>query len=268
MLSVFCDESSDETEKRVFALAGVIGTEDLWEKIESKWVVRTKGIPFHANDCDSDHGNYKNTPHLENKNLYRDLVVMLADSGLGGWGFAIDLSAQRRVFPDAPNIVYYKCFVEVLQAMNNCAANNGETAKYTFDMRSESEHNARLLYEIFKTVPESVVPAGLSFASSKEQPRLQIADLFAREVMKTYDNRFGPKARPVRRSWTALRNTGRFHIEAIGNDWFEDLERQMPMLKEQTGQSKENYLEWLAEHRLQHSNTNIFRYIGRKAAPK
>jgi len=135
LLSVFGDERVDETKQRVFAVAGVIGAEQTWEQLEAKWVSRTNGIPFHANDCDSDWGDYANTPHAENKALYRDLATMLAGSRLGGWGIAIDLIAQRRVFPEAPDIAYYKGFIEVVEAMKNSASNNHEAVNFTFDMR-------------------------------------------------------------------------------------------------------------------------------------
>jgi hypothetical protein len=180
MLSVFGDESADETKQRVFAVGGIIGTDLLWQQLEDKWLARTKGIPFHANDCDSDHSEYKGNDHKENKSLYRDLAIMLSESGLGGWGFAIDLAAQRRIFPDAPDISYYKCFLEVLQAMKNCAATNNQTVQFTFDMRRESEHNTGILYDMAAAVPDwkNQLFSRIGFESSRENPRIQVADLF------------------------------------------------------------------------------------------
>ena len=121
MLSVFGDESSDETKQRVFAVGGVIGTEESWKWLEEQWAICIEGTPFHATDCDSDQGDYKDREHSANKALYKSLAILLARSGLGGWGFAIDLQAQRKVFPEAPDIAYLKCFIEVLLAMRNCA---------------------------------------------------------------------------------------------------------------------------------------------------
>ncbi len=100
VIFVYGDESMDETKQRVCAVAGVVGVEFAWLRLESLWVNRTNGIPFHANHCDSDFGDYTNTPHAENKALYRDLSIMLANSGLGGFGMAIDLAAHRREFPE------------------------------------------------------------------------------------------------------------------------------------------------------------------------
>ena len=86
MLLVYGDESMDETKQRVCAVAGVGGTEEQWSALEWRLTRRTNGLPFHANDCDSDQGDYTNRPHWENKNLYRDLTIMLANSGLFGFG--------------------------------------------------------------------------------------------------------------------------------------------------------------------------------------
>ena len=267
MLNVFGDESADETKQRVFAVAGIIGPEEAWEHLQASWNIRTKGIPFHANNCDSDQGDYARRPHAENKALYRDLAQILAASELAGWAFVIDLAAQRKFFPDAPDIAYYKAFLEVLHAMRNCAANNDEKAKFTFDNRQESQHNAGELYRMVSEQPEwrdSAFPE-ISFACSRDQPRIQVADLFAREAMKVFDNRFGPVKRPVRKSWLALLDTGRFHVYAISDDWFRSLSDQMPKLQEATGMSAPDYLQWLKERRLQHNMTTLFRYTEWKA---
>jgi hypothetical protein len=267
MLSVYGDESADETKHRVFAVAGLIGDEARWEGLENAWKTRIGGTPFHANDCDSDHGDYEATSHLENKCLYKDLSILLAESGVGGWAFAIDLIAQRNVFPDAPDISYYKGFMEVLDAMRNCAINNRETIKFTFDMRVESDHNAGMIYGMFREMPEwkDVTFSNIAFESSRDNRRIQAADLFAREAMKHLDNMVGPVTREARKSWLALSDTGRFHIVAVGEGWFEDLKRQMPTLEEETGTSRIFYQAWLLNNKLHHNATNMFRYVYQKA---
>jgi hypothetical protein len=263
MLSVFGDESSDETKQRVFSVGGVIGTEEAWLDLEHQWVSRTGGIPFHANDCDSDHGDFKRSAHQANKNLYRDLSIMLAESGLGGWGFAMDLSAQRKVFPEAPDISYYKGFLEVVQAMRNCAVNNNRAVKFIFDMRRESDYNTSVLYDRMTTIPEwkDQLFSSISFECSKDNPRLQVADLFTREVMKALDNQVAPKKREPRKSWMTLYKTGRFHAEVIGLSWFESLKSQMPKLEADTGLSRDKYLLWLKVNKKQHNTTNLFLYM-------
>jgi hypothetical protein len=71
VLSVFGDESADETKQRVFAVAGVVGNEDQWAALEAAWIARTGGIPFHAKDCESDQGDYADKDHQENQNYIR-----------------------------------------------------------------------------------------------------------------------------------------------------------------------------------------------------
>lgn len=146
MLLVYGDESMDETKQRVCAVAGIIGTEDQWKALEWRWTHRTNGVPFHGNDCDSDQGDYANRPHWENKALYRDLTTLLANSGLAGYGHAIDLKAKNAVFPESEDLAYYTAFQRVVIAMKNFAQHAGEIAEMTFDMRLESEHNAGFLY--------------------------------------------------------------------------------------------------------------------------
>ena len=114
MILVYGDDSADEKKQRICAVAIVVGDEERWSALESKWTARTNGIPFHAKDCESDQGDYENTPHHANKALYRDLTTMLAESGLGGFGVAVDLMAQRRVFPDSLDLAYEKCFMDCL----------------------------------------------------------------------------------------------------------------------------------------------------------
>jgi hypothetical protein len=92
VILVYGDESMDETRQRVCAVAGLIGTEEQWDALGWKWTRRTNGVPFHGNDCDSDQGDYETRPHWENKALYRDLTILLAKSGLAGYGQAIDLN--------------------------------------------------------------------------------------------------------------------------------------------------------------------------------
>ena len=263
MLSVFGDETADESKQRVFAVGGVIGSEKIWKSIEDKWVSRTQGVPFHAVDCDSDRGDYSNTSHQENKALYRDVTTLVAESGLGGYAFLLDLIALRKVFPDAPNFAYYRCFVEVIDKMATCAVKNNETVKFCFDMNRETHYNAAYFYSMMvKSPPLNRVLFGeISFICSKDSPRIQIGDLFTHEAMKALDNEIGPVKRKPRGSWMALRNSGRFHAEAVSDDWFNDLKRKMGVLQAQTGMNEEGYRKWISQKNRQDNMSNKFEYM-------
>jgi hypothetical protein len=263
MFLCYGDESSDETKQRVFAVSGVVGTEETWSNLQEDWLLRTNGIAFHAKDCESDQGDYRSTPHAENQSLYRDLTTLVAESGLCGWSFAIDLAAQRRVFPNAPDLAYYKGFTEVIEAMNRFATHYAQDVSFAFDSRRESNFNAGILYQMFRGATTIDVPDDetLRFASARDEPRLQVADLVAREAMKALDNQVGPKKRPPRKSWMALYATERFVIEVVGLSWFESLKDQLPRMRQDLQLDEANYLEWLRESGQQHSVTSLLRYI-------
>jgi hypothetical protein len=263
MLLVYGDESMDETKQRVCAVAGIIGTEDQWKALEWKWTRRTNGVSFHGNDCDSDHGDYITRPHWENKGLYRELTTLLANSGLAGYGQAIDLVAKNAVFPESEDLAYYTAFQRVVIAMKSFAQHAGDIAEMTFDMRLESEHNAGFLYGAIRdNEPDwaRYLASKISFEFAKDNPRIQIADLLAREAMKALDNQIGPKKRPTRKSWQALLNTGRFVVFGFSTEWFEDLKRKMPEFEQKADMNREMYIEWLRQRNRQHNVSNMFQF--------
>ena len=148
--------------------------------------------------------------------------------------------------------------------MKNCAQYNHETVKFTFDMRPESEYNTGLLYGMARQSKEwnPYIDGEFSFACSKDNPRIQVVDLFARETMKALDNSFGPNKRPPRKSLSCLLETERFHVEAFSTEWFEDLKLHMSDLEKSTGMSMADYARWLAAtKRNTDSISNRFDYI-------
>jgi hypothetical protein len=89
MRLVYGDESMDEANERVCTCATVYGSKDQWRALESKWSARIGNAPFHTNDCDSDHGDYADTPQEENRALYKGLISLLAESELRGFGSSV-----------------------------------------------------------------------------------------------------------------------------------------------------------------------------------
>jgi hypothetical protein len=262
MFLVYGDESMDETHERVCAAAAVVGTEHQWAELESKWIHRTKGITFHAKDCESDQGDYKGIDHKENLALYRDLATMLAGSGLCGFGSAMDLKEQKVIFPTFPeHWSYYKVVVDVVEFMKNCARDNNEIAEIMFDNRKESEFNFSSVYaNLREENPEwkEHLASKVSFESSQQNPRIQVADLVAREVMKDLDNLIGPKKRKPRSAWNALRDTGRFLAYNYSKDWFRDLQQDIPNLVQREGFARADYDVWLKKRSRQ---DNLTAYI-------
>ncbi|MGO9433307.1 MAG: DUF3800 domain-containing protein [Terracidiphilus sp.] len=272
MFLVYGDESLDETRSRVCAVGGLVGVEGAWKDLDSKWKQLHGGTPFHANHCDRDHGDYEPKPgedadakHKANKELYKASVILLVNSEIGGFASAYDLAAQREAFPPPYGPpVYYQPFMDVLQAMGNFALHRDDQAELTFDSRIESEHNAGLIYaHIRDSSPEwkQRFASKISFGSSRNNPRIQMADLFAREAMKALDNEVGPVKRRIRKSWEALRGTGRFVVYSFSRQYFADLKRDIPNLEEALGFNASDYAAWLQKKNRQWSVTNFFEFL-------
>lgn len=124
MLSVFGDESHDQTKSRVFAVAGLLGDAREWFEVREKWRSRLNGVVFHAADCESGHGDFKQMCAPERMQLHSDLTQIIAGSKLMGYGSAIDLAGCRAVSPNTieqfPDMPYYDCFPKPLKPFVGC----------------------------------------------------------------------------------------------------------------------------------------------------
>jgi hypothetical protein len=264
MLSVFADDSSDETQQRTVAVAGVIASDEEWNRLDRTWLERTGGIPFHATDCESDRGAYAGYCHLDNQNLYKDLATILARSDSWGWGAALDLASYREFFVVDQETCYYKAFLAVIDFFAKFARDRfQEKVKFTFDRRIQSSHNAAELYALMSNDPNNAVFSNpLEFASSTEQPRIQMADLWAREVMKELDNRIGPTKRPRRRSFIALNDSGHFGCDVFLREYFQDMQNKLGQAGQKDPEfNREAYAEWLSRQKHQDTNANRIRFL-------
>lgn len=272
MFLVYGDESLDETRSRVCAVGGLVGTEEAWNDLENKWRSLHGNTAFHAKDCDSDHGDYEPLPgedkdakHKANKALYKASAILLAESAIGGFASAYDLAAQRQAFPPPYGPpVYYQPFMDVLQRMGNFAINQDDRVEFTFDSRLESEHNAGLIYaHIRESHPEwqKRFASKISFESSRDNPRIQIADIFAREAMKALDNEIGPVKRKIRGAWKTLRDTRRFLVVSYSHQYFQDAKKDLPNMQELFEFDGQYFAEWLRKHGRQWNVTNYFEFL-------
>lgn len=234
VLTAFGDESSDARKERVFVVVSVVGDSAAWKKAEGAWRPLLKGRVFHAADCESGHGAFKDTPHDENLELYAALSRALSESGLFGYAHGIDLIAEAEVFGGdiLPDSAYYYCFGHVVR---DCARFGylsipQEPVSMTFDIRHDSEYSAALLYDRARTERDwshrEFVAPRVSFAS-RDDIGVQIADLFAREAMKHLDNTIGPQRRAIRRSLIALLKSRRFRLSYYLKPYLETLKREV-----------------------------------------
>jgi len=268
MASIFGDESADAHKQRVFAVSGLIGTNIQWDQLKDQWSARTGGVVFHATDCESDQGDFKDRPHIENLKLYEDLTKILVASEIRGYASALDIGAWLEFFPGVDaDLGYYKCFTEVLlHYVKTPQYHDGSPMEFTFDNRQESNYPAGLLYHYMVNLQEwqtanLFLGAKVNFDSSKDI-RIQAADLLAREAMKFLDNYIGPKVRPMRRSFEALASANsRFLFEFMNREYCADRKAKDEELQARTGMTRKKMAQWFRQNGLSDNWPNRFRYI-------
>ncbi|MGO9555703.1 MAG: hypothetical protein ACLP2U_11820 [Syntrophobacteraceae bacterium] len=269
MLSVFGDDSTDEKKERVFAVAGVAGTQEQWDGFERRWLKRLRhtGVKiFHATDCESGWGEYENVSHKERTKLYKDLTKMLAESEMFGYGVAIDLNGFKKYMYDAEeNDPYYFAFVAVALHFVSLVRLiiHKQQVEFVFDINDCVRHNSALLYEHFLTQrPEysqytSYMKEKIGYETSRAVG-IQVADLFTFETMKDLDNRIGPVRRPTRISLEKLRDTKRFKIDCFTErNYFRDFRARN---EQQLQAESEDYEQWRTKHGYPHTTQIKFRY--------
>ena len=266
---VYGDESHDETAKRVFAVAGIFGTQQEWDDLSAKWFRRTGGLDFHAADCESDQRDFAGNSHEQNHKLYRDLTKLLCSSKLLGHAMVIELAAHEKHFPDSePSAPYLLGFTHVVMycaQLGHLALPQGEV-EYVFDRNLDKQHNATVLYDYLAKMPQwefhPYLSGKVSFASRKSNAGIQAADLFARETMKHLDNQIGAVKRGIRGAMQALRESGRFRIAVMDDDAFARLVKKAIILGESLKGSKESeYQSWLSKHGYMDNMTMRINYL-------
>jgi hypothetical protein len=265
VIYAYGDDGSDEKQQRVSAVSIIAGDEESWNELEDQWTARCGKIPFHATDCESDQGNYKNNSHEENKTLYRDLAGILAASMVGGIGIGIDVIAQKKIFPNALPLAYHRAFVECLERVANVGENYGHVVKVTYDISKENEYNAAQLYAWMREGDERLccwLHPELSFLSWRDSARVQTADLLAFEAWKAVDHSVGPIKRK-RKSWELLRGTDRFETYGYSEQWFIDLKNHLDSgeLEKRVGFNESDYKQWLAKQHRHDNLSNLFAFL-------
>jgi hypothetical protein len=266
VLSVFGDESSDETKQRVFVVGGLLGDTQQWDGLAPKWNETTGGRIFHAAECESGYGDFRGLSEETRHRLHRDLTRVLAESGLIGWGAAIDLKAATANFPEMlPHQPRFSCFVRVIQHFASVGSQciPRDSLEFTFDQHPETQYNSGLLYNYMATEwtdEPAFLAEKISFASRK-YVGIQAADLWAREMMKRFDSFIRDDRSTPRLQWQMLRETNRFYGEFICSGYFEDFKARYDSISAEVGMNQNEYQEWLVRKRRQDNQTNRIEYM-------
>jgi hypothetical protein len=252
--TVYGDESADERQQRVFAVAGLLGSAKDWTVFRRKWLKRTDGKPFHAADCEAGKEDYKGIPKIERLRLYADLTKLLAASNLMGVGVAVSIRdfnelLRNRIYGGEEP--YFLAFHTVVNVLGQWSAVSipPDTVEFIFDHHPTNEYNAGALYHYVNQLNDAefkkLMSGKVSFAT-RQEVGIQAADLLARESMKLLDNRLGPRVRPSRLSYEELRKNGRIRFRILTRGWCEGF---LSKAQDDTYPQAE-YHEWRAQHGL------------------
>lgn len=264
--AVYGDESRDEEQKRVYAVASVFGHDDDWAELRHPWTDRLGGRVFHAAECEFGKGDFADLPLGEGKRIYRDLVKLIAQRRFFALGIAINVADYHISFPsdfvDAPYLWAFGDCVRASAEMAHLTIPSGPV-ELTFDQNEPIEHNAGALYAFIRrfkdTKHRELLADKFSFAS-RRTIGIQVADLFARETMKRMDDGITMSDRPVRRSFKALHQTGRFNYIPLEGP---DFERRKQELAGRLGAGAEmsTYRQWIEKQRLQDCISNRIAHL-------
>jgi hypothetical protein len=264
---VYGDESADEKKVRAFAVAALAGEEKAWAPAEAEWLERTGGEVFHAAEFESARGVTDPAEKQARLDTYRDLVQIIARSGLRGHGVGLDLVSMRKWFPELLlDAAYFKGLQDVIRYFG------GESRKLTerhqiefiFDNRAETEYGADLMYESLSRHPgwrdEVLFADKLGFATRKN-PRIQMADLYARETMKALDRSVLGNHK-LRKSMEALLSAGdgKFTFVFCVGDYFKGLRERVDAVDADPTSKDSDYKRWLKDKNAQDNWANRWRH--------
>ncbi len=119
--------------------------------------------------------------------------------------------------------------------------------KFIFDRNLKNRHNAECLYQYMINVLnwpyQNLMDDEMGTATNKSVG-IQVADLFAREVMKHYDNKIGPQKRPMRHSLATLVMTLRFNHHFYDDTFWNRYSDRFGKFEEQ---NQLEYQKWLTD---------------------
>lgn len=209
-LKGYGDESSDEKAERVFLVCAVIGLEPEWQRVEQEWRDLLGNRVFHSR-------NWRDAATFDT------LVALVGESSLFsvvGW---LDLKAEATRFPDRlRGVSYLTCFTTVLLEAGVFVEEMAKALEeqfcieLVFDHRKQSETAAAMNYSRVvnweKWATTDLFKKRVTFESSRDHVRLQVADLVASVVRRDLDRT--PEARKMK---TPHRRALKVKMRGIGD---------------------------------------------------
>lgn len=233
--SIFGDESADQHAQIVYAVAALVGPDSCWDSAVSEWLKITDGREFHATEWEGKYGS----------DSYNSLARVIQSSGLRGEGVALDVPAFRAAFPEltTQDYAYHKCFMEAIDRLVKVSGEQGyKDLKLTFDGR-QGQGTTGLLYDSITTQKEWADVFDwadeISFENRKN-PRIQIADMVARETMRGFLS--STEGKPLKEPFRILgQSDERIWFTFLVGEYFPQWRKGLPDLEKKTGLYAKDY---------------------------
>ena len=219
-LHAYFDDSADSRHEEYQAVGGLVGSSGQFDILDILWADATTNLsePFHATDCETQHGQFEGWDKAACDALMKRLVAVIRKTDLHGVGFIVPVQEYRTVFPRSEGFDPY--FLALRQTLINMAYISSPKRSIDsigrIDVKIVCEdgptHNvAKRIYDELKqfngwTWGRSL--AGFT-AGSKRIMALQASDLIAREAYKHAAN-LG--IRRTRKPVKALNDRLSFHL--------------------------------------------------------
>jgi hypothetical protein len=217
-LKGFYDESGhpEDPKIKVFGLSGCFGPEKIWDAVERQWnslLSKAHIDEFHASDCETGGGKFKNWPQPERHKLYKKFALIISRHKLVHVSCVIDLLAYRRLageFDSETESPYVMAFVASMIATHR-ETNSGnlprdEKVACIIELQQQYKNMAENAYYVLvNSTPfgSRLMPVPV-FAPKKAFVPFQPADLVSYEFAKFHLNRVHDPVRPVRKSFVKM----------------------------------------------------------------
>jgi len=222
MLWLYCDESYDSKSKKsdVFVVGGFVAEEDVWTKIERRWIAKNKRVGvscFHASHINARDYEFAGWTPQRSKRYVKDLLQILRQQrrklhavsiGILVKDYERIISEHGRDMLGSPYIVCFKeCIALIAEELHDSTHNWPKDEKFSVILdRNPFQLEAIDVFYKMKDNPKWRAAYRLGVCTSgstKEFVGLQPADLIAYETFRLiYDRHY--TGRKVRKALQAL----------------------------------------------------------------
>ncbi len=226
----YFDESADDS---FMAISGYISSPLKWSRLNKEWkaVLEEYGIPyFHMKEYVHGRGVFQGVGEADRDKIYHRLIEIVNKHiifGVTGGVILQDFNDVTMNLPDNPHpymtdpwfLCFFHCLGRTITQMKKKTASY-DKVELIFDRKMELEGRALRYFNWFRQEREGGSHlASLTFASAKETPALQAADIIVYESRKELRSKKKEPSRPVRKSLIELLSGNRLdggYLDKIG----------------------------------------------------